>query len=215
MTKGTPRRHWTEGEIAILRAYYPTERTPEVAARLGTSIRRVQEKACKLGIRKDPALVRLMATEAMQNPNHRGRQSQFAKGNSPWNKGKPFAAGGRSVDTRFKPGSLSWNKAPIGAERISKDGYRERKVTDTGVTRHDFVPVHHLVWAEAGHSIPDGYALCFKDGNRLNTALDNLHLVSRADLMRRNSVHNLGPEVARLKQLVGCIHRQINARSKA
>ena len=50
--------------------------------------------------------------------------------------------------------------------------------------------------------------------NRKHIALENLYLMSRADLMRRNSVHNLGPEAARVMQLVGCINRQINARSK-
>lgn len=214
MTKGIPRRHWTEAELAVLREHYPHRPSHEVAALLGVSVRRVQQKAYDLDIRKTPETIARMLSEAMKNPLHGGRKSQFAKGREPWNKGLPFEAGGRSVDTRFKSGAVSWNKAPIGTERISKDGYLERKVTDTGITRRDFVPVHHLVWAAAGHSIPAGHALCFRDGNRKHIALENLHLVSRADLMRRNSVHNLGPEAARVMQLVGCINRQINARSK-
>ena len=37
-------------------------------------------------------------------------------------------------------------------------------------------------------------------------------MVTRAELMRRNSVHNRGPEIARIHQLKGAIMRQINKR---
>ena len=77
------------------------------------------------------------------------------------------------------------------------------------------MPVHHIVWREAGREIPRGYRLTFKDGNKRNFALDNLELVSIADMMRRNTVHNYGPEIAQLVQLRGAITRQINRRSKA
>lgn len=85
-------------------------------------------------------------------------------------------------------------------------------LTDTGVTRRDFVCIHHIVWREAGREIPSGHALVFRDGNKRNFALNNLELVSRAELMRRNSVHNYGPEIARIHQLQGAITRQINKR---
>ena len=46
-------------------------------------------------------------------------------------------------------------------------------------------------------------------------ALDALELVSRAELMRRNSRHaRYPPEVNQLIQLKGALNRKINARSK-
>ena len=48
----------------------------------------------------------------------------------------------------------------------------ERKLTDTGVTRRDFVCIHHIIWREAGREIPPGHALVFKDGNKWKFADD-------------------------------------------
>ncbi len=58
------------------------------------------------------------------------------------------------------------------------------------------------------------HAVAFKDGNKQNIALDNLELVSRADLMKRNSYHNYGKEIAQLVQLKGAVTRQINKRER-
>lgn len=206
---------WTEDKIAILREFYPGQRTAEVAALLGCAINSVHHKAGKLGIKKTREAIAEQARRAIANPDHPARRSQFRKGDATWNKGLNYQPGGRSVQTQFKAGRPAMNWLPIGSERIRSDGYRERKLTDTGVTRRDYVLIHHIVWQESGREIPPGYRLVFKDGNKTNFALDNLELVSRADLMRRNSVHNLGPEVFAAKQLLGAITRQINKRNKA
>lgn len=206
---------WTDDKIAILREFYPGQRTAEVAALLGCAINSVHHKAGKLGIKKTREAIAKQARQAMANPDHPARRSQFRKGAATWNKGLHYQAGGRSVQTQFKAGRPAMNWLPIGSERIRSDGYHERKLTDTGVTRRDFVLIHHIVWQESGREIPPGYRLVFKDGNKTNFALDNLELVSRADLMRRNSVHNLGPDVFAAKQLLGAITRQINKRNKA
>ena len=78
--------------------------------------------------------------------------------------------------------------------------------------RRDLMPADDTPWPILEGIIPPGHALIFKDGNKRNFALDNLELVSRAELMRRNSVHNYGPEIARIHQLQGAITRQINKR---
>lgn len=43
---------------------------------------------------------------------------------------------------------------------------------------------------------------------------DALELVTREELMRRNTVHRLPREVAQAVQLVGALRRQINRRTK-
>lgn len=78
----------------------------------------------------------------------------------------------------------------------------------------DYVNVHWIVWREAGREIPKGMALVFRDGDKSNITLDNLELVTRAELMRRNSYHNHGPEIAELVRLRAIITRQINKRSQ-
>ena len=49
--------------------------------------------------------------------------------------------------------------------------------------------VHQRVWRAAHGAVPAGHAVVFKDGDKRNTKLGNLELVTRAELMRRNSIH--------------------------
>lgn len=195
-----------------MRELYPTTRASDIAERIGLSTKQVVYKAHKMGLRKPPEVIAAFSKQAMENPNHGGRKHQFHASQKPWNKGIHWVAGGRSAETRFKPGNKPHGHHPVGHERTTKDGYLQRKITDTGVTRKDYVPVHHLVWKASGKEIPKGFALIFKDGNKHNIVIENLELISRPDLMRRNSVHNLPKEVAELVQLRGAINRQINKR---
>ncbi len=108
-----------------------------------------------------------------------GRSGCFIKGHVPFNAGTKGLM--KPNRTSFKKGDKPHNWKPIGHERITKDGYLQRKVTDTGSTKDDYVEVHRLVWEETHGSIPDSHIVLFKDGNKANIALDNLMLVSRAD----------------------------------
>jgi hypothetical protein len=215
MTRPT-RLIWTEPMLATLRELYPYLRSHDIAERLGVRREQVLWKAWRLGLKKTKEAIATMAKQAMQDPKHPGRQHQFHSAQTPWNKGTHYQAGGRSAETQFKAGTrngtAAYNWVPVGSERITKDGYLQRKLTDTGVTRVDFVAVHHIIWREAGRTIPPNHALIFKDGDKTNIQLDNLELISRDDLMRRNSVHNYGPEIAQLHQLQGVITRRINQR---
>lgn len=205
------RSYWTPKQDEVLAYLYPDNRTADILAFLpGKTKSGLYYRANKLGLKKSPGLIARLAAEAMANQNHGGRSSQFKKGQETWNKGKHFIAGGRSAETRFKKGQKSHTWNPIGHERISKDGYLERKMTDTGITRRDYVAVHRLVWVEAGNEIPQGYIVVFKDGNKSNLAISNLECISRQEGMRRNTYHQYGPEVAKLVQLRGAITRQIN-----
>lgn len=206
---------WSEHEIDILRQLYPTTKAADLEPMLpGRTRGQICNKAWNIGVKKSPETIAEMSRIAMLNPDHPAKNKQFKKGIEAWNKGKSFDPGGRSAETRFKTGQKphTWN--PIGHERITKDGYLERKTEDTGVTRNDYKPVHHLIWIEAGNSIPPGHALIFINGNKMDIRLENLELISRADLMRRNSVHNLPKELAELCQLKGALQRQINKRMK-
>lgn len=208
--------NWTANEIAIIRDLYPTTRTADMMPLLpGRKISQVQAKANDIGANKTKETIRRMAREAILNPNHKAHSSKFKKGHKTWNAGmKGFKSGGRSAETQFKPGRKPHSWKPIGSERLTKDGYLQRKMTDTGYPPRDWVFVHHLIWKEAGNDIPQGFALRFKDGNNKNITLDNLELLSRRQLMAKNSVHNYGPEIAKIVQLRGAISRQINKRTK-
>ena len=209
-----PRVKWTPYEDELLEAFYPVMKTEEVAAMLNRAPHMVYNRAARLGIRKDREFMASEASGRIMRETHRGRLTQFRKGITPWNKGKPFIAGGRSVETRFKKGSRKgraneiWK--PVGTERISRDGYLERKIHDGMPLQSRWRAVHILAWEEANGPLPKGHAIAFKDGNKQNITLENLECISRADLMRRNTYHRYGKEIAQLVQLRGALTRQIN-----
>lgn len=203
---------WTTHDIDMLRQRYPHEPTAALAADLGRSARAIYEKAYRLRLRKTPEF--LVSGMAGRLDGIRGGATRFKPGNTPWNKGIHFKSGGRSAETRFKKGNKPPHWQPVGAERLSKEGYLQRKLTDTGYPPRDWVPVHHIVWRDAGRDIPPGFRLVFINGDKTDIRLDNLQLVSLADNMRRNSCHNLPKPLAEIVQLRGVITRKINKLTK-
>jgi hypothetical protein len=204
-------RYWTAAEDALLRECYADSRNVDLGAALGRSPAAVLQRALALGLHKAPAYI----------AEHCRR---FKAGMQPWNTGREFQPGGRSVETRFKPGELSGRAAqlvqPIGTLRIVAGDTLQRKVSDTpGPSHRRWRSVHELVWIEAHGPVPRGHVVVFRPGQNTTVeaeiTLDRLELVSRAELMRRNSVHRHGPEIASLSQLRGALNRQINRRQRA
>ncbi len=211
----TGRRMWSPQMEAELVRLYPSLSAPDIASRMGLQTKQIQYKAHKLGLKKSPEWIAERARRAMADPSHPAHQTRFRRGNVPANKGKPHPAKGRSIETQFRAGNRPHSWHPIGYTRISKDGYRQRKTADTGVTRRDYVGLHHLVWRMHGGTIPASHALCFIDGDPENLDINNLELVSRAELMARNTVHRLPKDVALAVQMIGALRRQINKREEA
>lgn len=222
----SPRRRWTEEEISLLREFYPHFHTEKVAQAVGRSVGQCYQKAAALGLVKTERY--LASDEACRVSSSRRTPAmaatQFKPGQTSWNKGTHFNAGGRSAETRFKkgrPAEESANYLPIGSHRLSKDGYLERKLTDDPsiVPARRWVGVHRLVWTEAHGEIPPEHVVVFKAGRRTSVleeiVPDALEVVSRSELMRRNSYHtNYPPEVRALVQLKGAIKRQVNRIAK-
>ena len=140
-----------------------------------------------------------------------GRTGRFENGHVPHNKGKKgWCAGGNSVKTRFKKGSRPQTWVPVGSERITKDGILQRKISDTGYPPKDWRSVHSLLWEEHHGPIPKGYIVVFKNGDRTKICIENLELISRAENMRRNTIHNLPPALADVCRIRGVLNRRIN-----
>ena len=208
------RRFWTEDEINLLIIGYPDTPTKLLAKSLQRSTEQIYRKADHLGLKKSDAYMHGPHAYRLRRGDNVGKATQFKAGHKTWNAGmKGLDIGGK--ETRFKKGQPPHNHNPIGHTRETKEGYLQRKITDTRCTRRDYVAIHHLVWRLHGNTIPAGHALVFLDGNNRNFGIANLELVSRAELMRRNSYHNRLPkELAELVQLRGAITRQINKRDK-
>jgi hypothetical protein len=209
------RKPWTPSQDGLLRELYPENSAAECGAVLGRGVKAIYWRAAALGLKKPRDWIANRARMRSARPDHGGIACRFQPGQAPWNKGKPHPGSWRAIDTQFKPGQKPHTWQPIGHERISADGYPQIKMSDTGVTRRDYINISHLVWFYAGRGdIPPGHALIFKDGNKQNATLDNLELVTRAELMQRNTLHRYGKEIARVAQLRGAINRQINRRTR-
>lgn len=128
-----------------------------------------------------------------------GRSGQFVKGQTPPNKGQicPEGKGGRHPNarrTQFKKGHLSGRaaliKQPIGAERLSKEGYLQRKVNNDLPFQARWKAVQHINWEAINGPVPKGHVLKCVDGNKLNVDPDNWLLISRSILPRLNGRWN-------------------------
>lgn len=207
-------RAWTKREIATVRRDYPNLPTAQIAATLDRPMSGVYRCAYALGLEKSAAFrASPLSGRLVKGCAERGRATRFVKGQKSWNTGtKGIVTGG--VETQFKKGNRPHTWKPLGSERLL-DGYLCRKMTDTGYSPRDWVPVHILMWREAFGAIPPKHTVCFKDKDRTHIRLDNLELVSREELMRRNSYHTNYPrEIAQLIQLRGAVQRQINRRER-
>lgn len=118
--------------------------------------------------------------------------SQLKKGNVPLNKGKKQSEwmSKESLEkvrkTQFKTGNVPHNANYDGHERISKDGYVEIRVS-----AGNYRLKHIVEWEKVNGTIPQGNVLSCVDGNKENTEPTNWKMISRSELMKRNTRHNL------------------------
>ena len=129
-----------------------------------------------------------------------GRTGQFAPGQEAHNKGMKGVCAPGSEKGWFKKGERRGRAnhlhKPIGTERVSKDGYLERKIHD-GLPMHSRWRAVHLMNWEANHGpLPEGYALKCLNGNKMDTRATNWELVPRALLPRLNGRFGRGYERA-------------------
>lgn len=227
---GLRRRHfWSPAEIRMLRKRFPSELTADIARDLGRTYTVVAQKAHALGLLKNKrgkeAARSRMAHVAATNPGC--INGRFKKGLVPANKGtrRPGWAPGRMASTQFRKGEMhgaaQHNYVPVGTLRISaKDGYLERKVTDDHpVPARRWVAVHRLVWEAAHGPIPEGHVVGFKAGMKTNIeaeiTIERLEMLSRRELMLRNTIHNYPEEIVRATQMRGALNRVINQRTRS
>jgi len=202
MSKHTkPRQYWSSEQKEIVLENYADSTPQQMKSLLNGSFdaRQIADKAKKMGIRKSPAY------RELHGITDTGRRRI---GSEPWNKGTHYRAGGRSPIYRFKPGQIPPNRRPVGSTRITKDGYVEIKIEE-GMFKWRML--HREIWKRHyGEYPPRGTALLFKDGNKQNCDISNLELLTRKQLMDRNTIHNYPEEIKELTRLRAVITRRIN-----
>ena len=199
---------WSESEERTLIARYPDEPTQVLADEMGLSIYQVYAKARRLGLSKSEAF--WQSTLSGRWDGTQGATCRFSKGIVPWNKGlKGLPSSGRMAQTQFKAGNRPENWLPIGSLRTTSDGYQQKKITDTGYPPVDWKALHVLLWEEHHGPVPINLCVCFKDGNKAHIALNNLELLTRAERMRRNTIHQYPEELKSVIRAVSKLKRTI------
>lgn len=215
--ESTQRAKWTPDMLQYLTQHYPDDLTADVAKVLGLRVQQVHRKAAAMLLRKSDAF---MASESSGRGNvAKSLGGRFTAGFEPWNKGLHYEAGGRSPQTRFRPGNKPHTTLPVGSYRITQGkGYPTLEVKtseDPGPNHKRWTPVHRLVWEQANGPVPAGHIVIFKTPELRTTVLeeitlDRLMLVSRAENANRNHWRTRHPELGNLFQLKGAITRQVN-----
>ena len=217
------KRLWSAADDAQLRLIYPDRPTATVARQLRRSLCAVYQRArAVLRVKKSAAYLASAEACRLRRGDHVGASFIFPKGHVRANKGlrRPGWAPGRMRETQFKKGQLAGGASakwlPVGTEVVAPDGYRKRKVADRRdvPSRFNWTFVHVLVWVQAHGPVPAGHAIAFVNGDRADIRLDNLELITRRDLMARNSIHHLPEPLANTVMLLGALNRQIRKRDQ-
>jgi HNH endonuclease len=211
------KRLWSKADDVELRRLYPNEPNTAIARRLRRTVFAIYGRADKLGLHKSATYLASPHACRLRRGDHVGARFRFAKGHVPANKGRrrPGWAPGRMKETQFKPGIASWRTMPIGSTRLI-EGYVYRKVSDVPNVAYtvNWKSEHVLIWTEARGAVPAGHVVIFRNGDRTDVRLDNLALITRRELMARNTVHNLPKPLAQAVQLLGALNRKIRRRAR-
>lgn len=209
MRKGHTAQLFTEAEHRWIEKWYRKMTSAEVAARASERFKR-------------PITAQQIKSYTHNHGILSGRTGHFTKGHEPANKGlrRPGWHKGRMKETQFKPGPRPEIRQPMWHERIDRDGYILMKCPvpnpHTGQPWY-YIPKHKWIWEQANGPIPENHVLTFIDDNPGNCTLENIELISRAELCRRNKMKYKQADpatresiklIAKLQHNIGAIKRQ-------
>lgn len=152
-----------------------------------------------------------------------GRTGQFTPGQASHNAGKKGIHYRGSEKGWFKKGVRQGVATklykPIGTERVTRDGYLERKIHDGMPLQSRWRAVHLIKWEAVNGPIPEGHALKCLDGDKTNTDPSNWEAIPRAILPRLNGrfgrdYDSASPEVKPTILLVAKLEHQAREMKK-
>jgi len=201
------RNFWTEQEIKFLTDNYPDMKTADIAAIINRPICGVYGKANIMGIFKSKEYMSKLLEIEAKKLAAAGKQYQFKKGQTSHNKGQkmPKELYEKIKRTMFKPGNKPGNIKKVGAERIDHEGYTYIKLADS-----DWVLKHRHVWEEVNGPVLANHVIIFKDNNMYNFNINNLQMISQADNMLRNTIHQYPEPIQELIKLKNKLKNKIN-----
>ena len=165
---------YTEEHLNFLREEYPKKILPELTRAFNQ----------RFGLNKSVDNIHSLVK---RKKIRSGRSGCFEKGIRPWNTGTVGVCKPNSGS--FQKGQTPKNFKAAGYERVNVEGYIEIKVDEPNPytpaeTRYRYK--HVRIWEEAYGEVPEGHVLRFKDGNKLNTDLANIELVTQNENLQLN-----------------------------
>ncbi len=209
------RRNWTLDEINYLIDNYADKSSIKIAAHLNRPICSVYGKAYSLCLKKSVEFLSSPESGMLTKGTTLGLKTQYKKGHTPFNKGKKLTdllspeSMKKVKSTWYKPGNLPHNAKHDGYERLNVDGYIEVRVSIG-----NFKFKHHVVWEKHHGPVPKGMNLVFINGDKTDIRLDNLKLISNAELMQRNTINRYPKDLRRSLRLVAKLNSKIKNHGK-
>lgn len=151
----------------------------------------------------------LNLTIPSQLREQRKTDSRIKPGSIPHNKGKKMTTEvyKKCSATMFPKGNIPKNHKPVGFERIDPDGYIYIKIAEP----RTFVLKHRLEWEQRNGPIPPNHNITFKDGDKHNTEISNLRMLSNEELMNINSIRRYPQEIQDMYHIYAALTRTINS----
>lgn len=201
-------RKFTDVEDQFLKENYLTMPVKRMSKALGRADTVARQRLKLLGLVVPPDVIEKFTG-----------LSRFKKGSVPASKGKKQTeymsneAIERTKATRFKKGQLPHNTKTDFEISVRLDN-RGVKYKWIRIGFASWIPLHRYNWERVHGRIPYKLKLIFKDGDTMNCEINNLELLTSAQLMKRNSFHNYPKPIANTIQLRGALNRQINKHLK-
>lgn len=111
-----------------------------------------------------------------------GIDCRFRKGSVPPNKGKKGIHIPGCEKGWFQKGHRPANYLPVGSEVVNTEGYVVVKIADPNIWEFK----HKIIWRLHHGGIPEGKILTFLDGDKLNTDVSNLALITNEENLQMN-----------------------------
>jgi hypothetical protein len=201
------RNFYTEQEIKFLTDNYSDMKTADIAAIMNRPIWSINSKSYELGLKKSFKHMKALLEIEAEKLRSSGIRHQFKKGQPSHNKGKKMPAElyEKVKGTMFKPGHKPGNTKKVGAIRIDHEGYTYVKLSDA-----NWVLKHRHVWEQVNGAVPANHVVIFKDNNMHNFDINNLQVISQADNMLRNTIHQYPEQIQELIKLKNKLKKKIN-----
>jgi hypothetical protein len=200
-------KKWTDQDIKYLKMNFANTYTKDICAALNKSYTQVAGKSYALRLKKSPEFLKMELGKQAERLKTDGASYRFKKGSTPPNKGKPMPEElyKRFAATMYQKGHEPHNLQHEGAERITKDGYIQIRIS-----KNVYKLKHRVVYEQHHGPIPDDMKIRFKDGNRLNVNIENLELVSNGENMAKNTIMRFPKEVRQTIRILNKIKKVIN-----